>query len=139
MGTPWEALGTRSSFVDRRSSFVVGRSLLVFRRLSFGAGRWLVDIVWNPNLRHKAFEGALASSSDTLEDEPSYPIGRPRATSDPYDVSTETLHDCSLANVVSLNVVPLSMGSPAWSHLRGSLTVVFLARSPYVVSLTWSP
>ena len=45
LGTPWEALGTRSWCVARRSSFVVGRSSLVLRRLSFGAGRWLVDIV----------------------------------------------------------------------------------------------
>ena len=126
MGSLGDALVVRrSSFVVRRRSFVARLSPFVVRRWSLVGGH-----LGNSSFRNKAFEDALASFSDTLEDEPSYPIERPRETSDPYGVSPETFHNCSLANVVSLNVVPLSMGSPAWSHLRGSLTVVLLAWSP---------
>ena len=71
VGKPWGRLGKPWGRA-RRSSFVVGRSSLVFRRLSFGAGRWLVDILGNPSLRSTAFEDALASFSDTLKDKPSW-------------------------------------------------------------------
>ena len=98
---PW-GRARRSSLVVRRRSFVARLSPFVVQRWSLVGGH-----LGNSSFRNKACEDALASFNDTLEDEPSYPIERPRETSDPYGVSPETFHDCSLANVV-LSLIHIS-------------------------------